>query len=152
MSYREIPEKGILGGRKNLQGNPVRGGCPSQRVENDCLSKFQPANQWSMSGVWHWIWGLEATSSPCLGVIKASHACVHAQPLQSCRALCATLQTVALSRGFSRQEYCSGLPCPPPEHLHDPGIKPRSPVSPALQVDYLPLGHLGSQMDTHYYI
>ena len=34
--------------------------------------------------------------------------------------------------GFSRQEYCSGLPFPPPGDLPDPGIKPRSPASPAL--------------------
>ena len=36
-----------------------------------------------------------------------------------------------LSMGFSRQEYWSGLPCPPPGDLSKPGIKPRSPVSPA---------------------
>ena len=29
--------------------------------------------------------------------------------------------------GFSRQEYWSGLPCPPPGDLPNPGIKPRSP-------------------------
>ena len=37
-----------------------------------------------------------------------------------------------LSRGFSRQEYWSGLPCPPPGALPDPGIKPTSLMSPAL--------------------
>ena len=31
-----------------------------------------------------------------------------------------------LSMGFSRQEYWSGLPFPPPEDLPDPGIKPAS--------------------------
>ena len=36
-----------------------------------------------------------------------------------------------LSRGFSRQEYWSGLPSPP-EDLPNPGIKPESPLSPAL--------------------
>ena len=30
--------------------------------------------------------------------------------------------------GFSRQEYWSGLPCPLPGDLPDPGIKPRSPT------------------------
>ena len=39
-----------------------------------------------------------------------------------------TLWTVArqapLSMGFSRQEYWSGLPRPPPGALPDPGIKP----------------------------
>ena len=46
-----------------------------------------------------------------------------------------TLQTVAhkasLSMGFSRQEYWSGLPCPPPGDLPDPGIEPGSLMSPA---------------------
>ena len=37
--------------------------------------------------------------------------------------------------GFSRQEYWSGLPCPPPGDLLNPGIEPRSPAS---QVDSLP--------------
>ena len=36
--------------------------------------------------------------------------------------------------GFSRQEYWSGLPCPPPGGLPNPGGKPRSP---ALLVDSL---------------
>jgi len=39
---------------------------------------------------------------------------------------------------FSRQEYWSRLPYPPPPDLPDPGIKPTSPVSPALQADPLP--------------
>ena len=33
---------------------------------------------------------------------------------------------------FSRQEYWSGLPCPPPGDLPNPGIKPTSLTSPAL--------------------
>ena len=33
---------------------------------------------------------------------------------------------------FSRQEYWSGLPFPPPGDLPDPGIEPESPVSSAL--------------------
>ena len=36
---------------------------------------------------------------------------------------------------FSRQEYWSALPCPPPGDLPNPGIKPRSP---SLQADTLP--------------
>ena len=34
--------------------------------------------------------------------------------------------------GFPRQEYWSGLPFPSPGGLPDPGIKPMSPLSPAL--------------------
>ena len=41
-----------------------------------------------------------------------------------------------LSMGFSRQQYWSGLPCPPPGDLPTPGIEPRSP---ALQVDSVPI-------------
>ena len=62
--------------------------------------------------------------------------------------LSATPQTVAhqapLSMGLSRQESWSGLPCPPPGDLPDPGIEPLSPASPALQADSSPLSHRGS--------
>ena len=58
----------------------------------------------------------------------------------------ATPWTVAhqspLSMGFLRQEYWSGLAFPPPGNLH-PGIKP---TSLALQVNYLPLSHLGNPL------
>ena len=36
------------------------------------------------------------------------------------------------SLGFPRQEFWSGLPCPPPGDLPDPGIEPVSLTSPAL--------------------
>ena len=48
-----------------------------------------------------------------------------------------------LSMGFSRQEHQSGLPCPPPVNLPDPGIEFKSPASPALQVDFLSLVPVG---------
>ena len=41
------------------------------------------------------------------------------------------------SMGFSRQEYWSGLPCPPPGDLPDPGIKLVSVVSAALAGGFL---------------
>ena len=48
----------------------------------------------------------------------------------------ATPWTVALqtplSMGFSRQEYWSGLPCPPPGDLPNPGIEAMSLTSPTL--------------------
>ena len=37
-----------------------------------------------------------------------------------------------LSMGFSREEYWTGLPCPPPGDLPDRGIETKSPMSPAL--------------------
>ena len=49
-----------------------------------------------------------------------------------------TSWTVALqapqSMRFPREEYWSGLPCPPPGDLPNPGMEPRSP---ALQADAL---------------
>ena len=61
-----------------------------------------------------------------------------------------TLWTIAhqapLSMRLSQQKYWSGLPCPPPGDLPDPGIEPMSPASPALQADSLPLSHWGTQV------
>ena len=72
--------------------------------------------------------------------------CAHAQSFH-CVQISVTPGTVAyqapLPMGFSRQEYWSGLSCPPPGDLSDPGVKPKSPVSPALQVDSSPSEPLG---------
>ena len=58
-----------------------------------------------------------------------------------------TLWTVAcqvpLPMGFSRQESWSGLPCPPPGDLPNPGIEPASLMSPVLQANSLPLATPG---------
>ena len=73
--------------------------------------------------------------------------CVCAQLLRYVR-LFATLWTVAcqalLSMGFSRQEYCTGLPFASPGDLPDPEIEPKSL---ALQVDSLLLSHQGGPLD-----
>ena len=67
--------------------------------------------------------------------------------------LFATLWTLAhqvpLSMGFSRQEYWSGLPCLPPGHFPDPGIKPVSPAATALKSSSLPLSQQGSSASYH---
>ena len=61
------------------------------------------------------------------------HCCaVASDSLQPCVTV---THQAPLSMGFSRQEYWSGLQCPPPGEIPDPGIKP---VSPALQEDSLP--------------
>ena len=69
---------------------------------------------------------------------------MHAKLLQSCLIFCDPVNCSppgSYSMGFSRQEYWSGLPCPPPGDLPHPGIKPESPMAPALQADSLPLSH-----------
>ena len=73
---------------------------------------------------------------------------VHAKLLQSPLTLCdpwTVAHQALLPMGFSRHEYWSGLPCPPPGDLPDPRIEPMSPAALALQVDSLPLSHRGSQ-------
>ena len=62
---------------------------------------------------------------------EAREGVLRANSLQSCPTL-STPWTVAhqapLSVGFSRQECWSGMPCPPPGDLPDPGIEPASPA------------------------
>ena len=64
--------------------------------------------------------------------------CVCVLVTQSCPTLCHSMDCTPLaplSMGFSRQEYWSGLPCPSPWVLPDPGTEPGSS---ALQADSLP--------------
>ena len=73
---------------------------------------------------WHQSWGWNMRA--CV-LSPFSH-------VQLCVIPWTTVCLVFLSMGFSRQEYWSGLPCPSPGDLSDPGIKTRSP---ALQADFL---------------
>ena len=73
-----------------------------------------------------------------------------------------TLWTVArqapLSVGFSSQEYWSGLPCPFPGTLPDPGIEPEPLMSPAFagrffttsarNDNYTPIEYTQGEMET----
>ena len=56
--------------------------------------------------------------------------------IQSCPTIChlssSEARQASLSMGFSRQEYESGLPCPSPRDLPNPGIEPASLTSLAL--------------------
>ena len=73
----------------------------------------EPSKQygWSFRSIF---WGIHAQS--------LSHVWLYETPWTvACQA--------PLFMGFSRQAYWSGLPCPPPGDLPDPGIEP---VSPAL--------------------
>ena len=80
----------------------------------------------------------------CVCVCKYMYICIYACTLSHFSSiwLSVTPWTVAcqvpLSMRFSRQEYWSELPCPPPGDIPSPGIKPVSPGSPALQADSSP--------------
>ena len=52
-----------------------------------------------------------------------------AKSLQSCPTLCNPMDPAPVSTGLSRQEHCSGSPCPPPGDLPDPGTNLRPSVS-----------------------
>ena len=73
---------------------------------------------------------------PLVNAVRAVVPSVHVR-------LFTTLWTVAsqdpLSMAISRQEYWSGLSCPPPGDCSHPGTESVSLTSPALQVDSLSL-------------
>ena len=77
---------------------------------------------------------LQSCSTPGFPVLHYLPACMLGR--FSHVRLLATLWSVACqappSFRVSRQEYWSGLPCPPPGDLPDPGIEPTSLMSPAL--------------------
>ena len=84
---------------------------------------------------------LRVTSISCKSYSKPTFlSCVCALSRFSRVPLFVTLWTVALqaplSMGFSRQEYWSGLPFPPPGELPDPGIELSSLMSPALTAGF----------------
>ena len=86
------------------------------------LIDLQMLNHPCIPGIYHtWSW----CALLCLVAVVSNSLWPHG--LQSVRVLCPW--------GFSRQEYWSGLPRPPPGDCPNPGNKARSP---ALQADSLP--------------
>ena len=69
---------------------------------------------------------------PLLVPYTKVHTCelTHSVASNSLQLPWAVTQQAPLSVGFSRQEYWSRMPCPPPGDLPDTGIKPTSPASP----------------------
>ena len=60
-----------------------------------------------------------------------------------------SVREAPLSLGFSRKEYWTGFPCPPPRDLPDPGIELSSPVTPKLQADISVLSHWEAHTNTY---
>ena len=88
-----------------------------------------PLNEEKQTG-----WEAHLTGFSSQGIFKSTlHMGMHAKSLQSCPTLCDTMENPPGSsvHGFSRQEYQSGLPCPPPGDLPNPGIEPSPLISPA---------------------
>ena len=105
------------------------GGCESECATEDnpgCCDK-ETTLWWTYLVPWLWWWYIM--------LCACSFASV-------CLTLCALVACQApLPMRFSRQEYWSGLPCPSPGDLLDPGFEPTCPVAPALQADFSPLSH-----------
>ena len=127
----------------------------SPEVGNDNLLQYSCLENSMDGGAWQSIVHGVRKSWTRLSACTHTHTHTHTHVLPkacaccalslSCVPLFATLWTTVhqspLSNGFSRQEYWSGLPCPPPGDRPNTGIKPRSP---ALQVDSLQMGYQGS--------
>ena len=110
----------------------------------DC-KEIQPVH---LKGNQSWIF-IGRTDAEAETPITLATGCKVSEVTQSCPTLC-DLWTVAhqapRSMGFSRQEYCSGLPFPSPGDLPDPRIEPRSPT---LQADTLTFAPPGKPLRTY---
>ena len=111
------------------------GGGHVNQLQYTCLEN--PHGQRSLAGCSPW---------GCKELDVTKHACKHTLISYDSRGLYyrgATLWTAPrqspLSMRFFRQEYWSGLPCPPPGDLPNPGIEPESHVYLHWQASSLPL-------------
>ena len=102
---------------------------------------------WQLSAITAWSTAFQpAAPSPY------THVCVCAQMLSHVNSSGPSglmARQVALPMGVSRQEYCSGLPCPSPGDLSHPGIKSTSLVSSALAGRFFTTEPPGKLTHTH---
>ena len=114
--------------RERCQGNGLQAHAPTSALLGFSL-------KWASPG------GTEVTA--CMLVVALGRIRVSATPWTAAR-------KARLSMGFSRQEHCSGVPCPPPGNLPDPGIEPTSLMSLALAGGFLPRVPPGKQRGTRW--
>ena len=78
---------------------------------------------------------MQLLSNCCHTGVQSVRACMQScfsQLFQLCESQWTAAHQIPLSMRFSRQEYWSWLPSPPPGDLPDPGIKSSSLMSPTL--------------------
>ena len=106
----------------------------------EVIPVHQPWAPWLMILQPRWVLGELPSASYHAGFLLGCFPCVvsvTSQSLPSCSAMLRGWDELReqhwhcqapLFMGFSRQEYWSGLPFPPPGNLADAGIKPASPA------------------------
>ena len=110
-------------------------------LQCSCLENPRDGGAW-----WAAVYGVvqSQTLLKPLSSSSSSSRGLHAKSLQSCPTPWTIAHQAPLSIEFSRSEYWSGLLCPPPGNLPNPGIEPSSLMSNLHgQVDCLPLVPLG---------
>ena len=81
--------------------------------------------------------------------LKVSWKLSHSVVSDSLRPPWTVAHQASPSMGFSRKDYCSGLPFPSPEDLPDPGIESRSPTLEADALTSEPPGKPGCHKSSH---
>ena len=107
-----------------FEEHPGEGG-QVEVMQNTCNDLAQHLEGTVELGTWSWCSLYLIISLPVCMPSCFSHVQLFATPWT-------VAHQAPLSIGFSRQEYWSGLPCPPPGGLPHPEIKPASLMSPAL--------------------
>ena len=92
---------------------------------------------WFLLAYLTWDFGISLSLSGINSFLRNSfsvHVCMlsHLSSVQLFAMLWTVARQAPLSMGFSRQDYWSGLPWPPPGYLPDPRIEPSSLMSAAL--------------------
>ena len=135
-------QKGFQADSKDIENAPR----PSPiRVFRD-LPYFSPVFEIPVQEV-PWVYNVEQRVTTWLELWLPTDAWVHTGMLNHFSGVSATPWTIALqvplSMGFSRQEYWSGLPSPPPGDLPNPGMEPLSLSLLYWQAGSLPLAPPG---------
>ena len=119
----------------------------SKKKKRVLASNFSPKNPLCVIPIFHWTWGVTHLSPVCWfhSVNSVSVDVSHSvSPNSETPWTCS--HQAPLSRGFSRQEHWSVLPCPPPGDLPDSRTESGSPAS---QADSYCLSPQGSPQETH---
>ena len=94
-------------------------------------------NSSSSNNEFSW-WEVLLSITPKFSLLQMYACCVLSHFSHDWLSGCRTASCQApLSKGFSKKEYWSGLPCPSPGDLPNRGIEPTSPMFVALQTDSL---------------